>query len=69
MSVTQRTNSLYFLTPVLQVLDHTTFKTPRIQKLLLKHHISELKTISYCGVPSNIGIYGNDKIDLNAKKL
>ena len=47
---------------VLQALNHTSSKTPQIQKLLLKHHtISEVKTIIYCWVPSHIGIYGNEK--------
>ena len=54
---------------VLQALNHTSSKNPQIQKLLIKHHtISELKTIIYCWVPSHIGIYGNEKVDKNAKE-
>ena len=54
---------------VLQALNHTSSKNPQTQKLLIKHHtISELKTIIYCWVPSHIGIYGNEKVDKNAKE-
>ena len=54
---------------VLQALNHTSSKNPQIQKLLIKHNtISELKTIIYCWVPSHIGIYGNEKVDKNAKE-
>ena len=54
---------------VLQALNHTSSKNSQIQKLLIKHHtISDLKTIIYCWVPSHIGIYGNEKVDKNAKE-
>ena len=54
---------------VLQALNHTSSKNSQIQQLLLKHHeISSSKTIIYCWIPRNIGIYGNEKVDKNAKE-
>ena len=54
---------------VLQALNHTSSKNPQIQKLLINYHtLSEVKTIIYCWVPSHIGIYGNEKVDKDAKE-
>ena len=54
---------------VLQALNHTSSKNSQIQHLLLKHHeISSSKSVIYCWIPSHIGIYGNEKVDKNAKE-
>ena len=54
---------------VLQALNQTSSKNSQIQYLLLKHHeISSSKTVIYCWIPSHIGIYGNEKVDKNAKE-
>ena len=54
---------------VLQALNHTSSKNSQIQHLLLKHHeISSSKSVTYCWIPSHIGIYGNEKVDKNAKE-
>ena len=40
-----------------------------IKKLLLRlHDILEFKTITFCWIPSHIGIRGNEKVDLLAKE-
>ena len=44
-------------------------KNKQIRQVLLKHHeISSLKTVIYCWILSHIGIYGNRKVDKNAKE-
>ena len=54
---------------VLQGLKHTSSKNSQIQHLLLKHHeISSSETVIYFWIPSHIGIYGNEKVDKNAKE-
>ena len=53
---------------VLKALNHTSSKNSQIQHLLLKHHgISSSKTVIYCWILSHIGIYGNEKVYMNAK--
>ena len=50
-------------------LNYTSSKNSQIQHLLLKHHeISSSKTVIYRSIPSHIGIYGNEKVDKNAKE-
>ena len=54
---------------VLQAFNNTSSKNSQIQNLLLKHHeISSSKSVIYCWIPSHIGIYGNEKVDKNAKE-
>ena len=50
-------------------MDHTSSKSPQIQKLLEKHHdLAECNEIVYCWIPSHIvGIAGNDNVEQKAK--
>ena len=55
---------------VLKSLDHTSSKNSQIQKLLEKQpDLSIYNEIIYCWIPSNIGIPGNENVDLKAKSV
>ena len=53
---------------VLKAMNHTSSKTPQIQKLLEKcHELLANKEVDLCCIPSHIGILGSEMVDLQAK--
>ena len=53
---------------VLESLNHTSSKNPKIQNVIEKHHeFSKTKGILFCWLPSHVGIKGNEAADIKAK--